>query len=94
MLVRKGLAAHYEAGQFFSSCIEGGKKSMDNKPRERKNKHHTDPYTGIELGGMVSLFFLKAMYKSATFTASSFCTVGYTCVVEDGRRRLVYILKL
>lgn len=70
------------------------KKSMDNKPRERKNKHHTDPYTGIELGGMVSLFFLKAMYKSATFTASSFCTVGYTCVVEDGRRRLVYILKL
>ena len=70
------------------------KKSMDNKPRERKNKHHTDPYTGIELGRMVSLFFLKAMYKSATFTASSFCTVGYTCVVEDGRRRLVYILKL
>lgn len=28
---------------------------------------------------MVSLFFLKALYKSATYTARSFCTVGHRC---------------
>lgn len=31
MLVRKGLAAHYEAGQFFSSCIGKGKKKLNKK---------------------------------------------------------------
>lgn len=31
------------------------------------------------LGAVVSLFFLKAMYKSTTFTARPFCTGGQTC---------------
>lgn len=53
--------------------------------KTNKNKYHTDPYTETEesskrgLGAMVSLFFLKALYKSATYTARSFCTVGHRC---------------